>query len=280
MTISRREFVTLAAGSVAISPLGWVRPSIRGGRSRALRFRAAAFDAFAVFDPRSVFRLADEMFPGTGLSDEWRTRQFEYSWLRVAAGHYVDFWQVTEEALAFAVRRLKLDLNAATRFALMNAYLELKTWPDVLPALDILRDAGLRLAFLSNFTPGMLDANIKSAGLVGMFEDVLSTDRSKTYKPDPRAYRLGVDALRATREEILFVAFAGWDAAGAKMFGYPTYWVNRQRLPAEELGVLPDGSGETLSDLVDFLGISRGNISHAGDIQPSDRVTTNPEGWK
>lgn len=280
MTISRREFVTLAAGSVAISPLGWVRPSIRGGRSRALRFRAAAFDAFAVFDPRSAFRLADEMFPGTGLSDEWRTRQFEYSWLRVAAGHYVDFWQVTEEALAFAVRRLKLDLNAATRFALMNAYLELKTWPDVLPALDILRDAGLRLAFLSNFTPGMLDANIKSAGLVGMFEDVLSTDRSKTYKPDPRAYRLGVDALRATREEILFVAFAGWDAAGAKMFGYPTYWVNRQRLPAEELGVLPDGSGETLSDLVDFLGISRRNISHAGDIQPSDRVTTNPEGWK
>ena len=280
MTISRREFVTLAAGSVAISPLGWVRPSIRGGRSRALRFRAAAFDAFAVFDPRSVFRLADEMFPGTGLSDEWRTRQFEYSWLRVAAGRYVDFWQVTEEALAFAVRRLKLDLNAATRFALMNAYLELKTWPDVLPALDILRDAGLRLAFLSNFTPGMLDANIKSAKLVGMFEDVLSTDRSKTYKPDPRAYRLGVDALRATREEILFVAFAGWDAAGAKMFGYPTYWVNRQRLPAEELGVLPDGSGETLSDLVDFLGISRRNISHAGDIQPSDRVTTNPEGWK
>jgi 2-haloacid dehalogenase len=99
-----------------------------------------------------------------------------------------------------------------------------------------------------------------------MFEDVVSTDRSRTYKPDPRAYRLGVDALRATREEILFVAFAGWDAAGAKMFGYPTFWVNRQRFPAEELGVLPDGSGETLSDLVDFLGISR--------------TTTNQKGWK
>lgn len=266
MTISQRAFVVLAGGGVAHGPLGWGRPSARGWRSPALGFRAAAFDAFTVFDPRSVSRLADEMFPGTGLSEEWRTRQFEYSWLRVAAGQYVDFWQVTEEALAFSARRLKLDLDAATRSRLMNAYLELKTWPDVFPALNILRDAGLRLAFLSNFTPGMLDANIKSAGLVGVFEDVLSTDRSRTYKPDPRAYRLAIDALRVTREEILFVAFAGWDAAGAEMFGYPTYWVNRQRLPAEELGVLPDGSGETLSDLVDFLGISR--------------RTTYQQGWK
>lgn len=258
MTISRREFVALAAGSAAIGPFGWMRPSTRSGRSPALRFRAAAFDAFAVFDPRPVFRLADEMFPGAGLSAEWRTRQFEYSWLRVAASQYADFWHITEEALAFAARSLKLEINPAARSALMHAYLELRTWPDALPALNRLRDAGLRLAFLSNFTPDMLDANIRSAGLVGMFDEVLSTDRRKTYKPDPRAYRLGVDALRATREEILFVAFAGWDAAGAKMFGYPTYWVNRQRLPAEELGVVPDGSGETLSDLVDFLGMAEG----------------------
>jgi 2-haloacid dehalogenase len=74
-----------------------------------------------------------------------------------------------------------------------------------------------------------------------------------TFKPDPRAYQLGVDALKVKREEILFVAFAGWDAAGAKLFGYPTYWVNRQRAPHEEIGALPDGSGETLSDLAAFL---------------------------
>ena len=265
MTISRREFVALAAGGVALSPLGWGPPSSRAGRSPALKVRAAAFDAFAVFDPRPVFRLADEMFRGTGLSDEWRTRQFEYSWLRVAAGQYVDFWQVTDDALAFAARKLRLDVDAATRSALMNAFLVLKTWPDVLPALNLLRDAGLRLAFLSNFTPAMLRANIKNAGLVGMFEDAISTDRNRTYKPDPRAYRLGVEALQTPREEILFVAFAGWDAAGAKMFGYPTYWVNRQRLPPEELGVLPDASGETLSDLVSFLGISG--------------TPTNQEGW-
>jgi 2-haloacid dehalogenase len=82
---------------------------------------------------------------------------------------------------------------------------------------------------------------------------VLSTDQVATYKPDPRAYRLGPDTLRLTREEILFVAFAGWDAAGAKLFGYPTYWVNRQHLPAEEIDVRPDGSDGTLTDLVAFL---------------------------
>ena len=99
----------------------------------------------------------------------------------------------------------------------------------------------------------MLDANVRSAGLDGMFERVLSTDEARTFKPDPRAYQLGVDALKVKRSKILFVAFAGWDAAGAKMFGYPTYWVNREGLPPEAMGVLPDGTGETLTDLVAFL---------------------------
>ena len=135
----------------------------------------------------------------------------------------------------------------------MNAYLGLRAWPDVVPALDSLKKFGVRLALLSNFTRRMLDANIRSAGLDGVFEQVLSTDQGATYKPDPRAYQLGPDALKLTREEILFVAFAGWDAAGAKLFGYPTYWVNRQHLPAEEIGVRPDGSGVTLTDLVAFL---------------------------
>jgi FMN phosphatase YigB (HAD superfamily) len=82
----------------------------------------------------------------------------------------------------------------------------------------------------------MLEANIKRARLDGFFDHVLSTDQARTYKPDPRAYQLGIDALKLTREEILFAAFAGWDAAGAKLFGFPTFWVNRQKLPPEERG--------------------------------------------
>ncbi|MBL8528391.1 MAG: HAD-IA family hydrolase, partial [Burkholderiales bacterium] len=103
-----------------------------------------------------------------------------------------------------------------------------------------------------NFTPKMLDAAVRSAGLEGVFEDHLSTDRVRSYKPDPRAYQLGVDAFGLRREEIAFVASAGWDAAGAKWFGYPTIWINRMHLPAEALGVAPDATGSTLDDLVAF----------------------------
>jgi 2-haloacid dehalogenase len=127
----------------------------------------------------------------------------------------------------------------------------------VVPALQVLREEGLRLVFLSNMTAKMLEAGIKNARLEGSFEQVLSTDQIRSYKPDPRAYQMGIEALRLPREEILFVAFAGWDAAGARSFGYPTFWVNRLGLPQEELGVFPNASGRDLTDLVGFVKATR-----------------------
>ncbi len=217
--------------------------------------KAVAFDAFPVFDPRPVFALAEELFPGQGkaLGDEWRTRQFEYTWLRVSGGQYKDFWAVTEDALVYACDKLKLDLTEDKRRQLMGAYLTLKPWPDVLPALQALKASGIRMIFLSNMTGDMLNAGIDHSGLDQYFDRVISTDEARTYKPDPKAYQLGMDALGLKREEILFVAFAGWDASGAKWFGYPTFWVNRLQLPAERLDVTVDGQGNNLSDLVEFL---------------------------
>ena len=148
---------------------------------------------------------------------------------------------------------LKLELSLEKRQRLMQAYLELKSYPDALPALKSLREAGIRMAFLSNLTPYMLDSAIKSSGLEGIFEPSLSTDRVRVYKPDPRAYQMGIDAFNLRREEIAFAAFGGWDAAGAKLFGYSTFWVNRLNLPIEELGVAPDAIGQNLTDLVDFV---------------------------
>ena len=251
-TLARRQFLSL---TVCAAAGALVENRAAFAVSTDVPVQAIAFDAFPIFDPRPVFVLVEQLFPGRGaeLSNEWRTRQFEYTWLRVAAQHYADFWQVTEDALKFAAARLNLELSRHDRDKLMNAYLELKPWPDVMPALSSLKKSGLRLAFLSNFTLGMLNSNIKSAGLTGLFEHVLSTDQAKTYKPDPRAYQLGMDSLKLRREEILFVAFAGWDAAGAKLFGYPTFWVNRQKLPMEKLEANPDGVGESLTQLVQFI---------------------------
>jgi 2-haloacid dehalogenase len=229
-------------------------------RGRRGRVEAVLFDALAVFDARPVGALAEQLFPGRGaeLAATWRARQFEYAWLRVLSGDYADFWRCTEDALRYAAAAaVRLDVGPAQREQLLHAFLELRPWPDVPAALDSLRGAGVRLGLLSNFTPAMLDASVRTSGLDGVFEHAVSTDRARTYKPDPRAYQLGVEALRLPRERIVFAAFAGWDAAGAKRFGYPTYWVNRLQAPAEELDApAPDGVGRTLADLSAFVSAS------------------------
>jgi 2-haloacid dehalogenase len=250
--VNRREFVTLAAGALAAG--GPSRPAF-ADNIKPIKFKAIAFDGFPIIDPRPVFTKLEEMFPDKGLElgNIWRTRQFEYTWLRTLGGCYVDFWQVSEESLVFAAKARGINLSASERDHLMQSWLTLKVWGDVAPALQQLKNAGIRMALLSNLTETMLDAAVKNSGLQGYFEPHLSTDRVKAFKPDPRAYGMGLDGFELEKAEIVFAAFAGWDAAGAKWFGYPTFWVNRLNAPVEELGVAPDGVGSGLSDLVEFV---------------------------
>lgn len=169
------------------------------------------------------------------------------------SGRYADFRQVTEDALIFVARTLALDLDAAKRDALMEAYLRIEAWPDVLPALSALKDNGIRLGLLSNFTDRMLQAAVANSRMAGLFDHLLSTDRVRAYKPDPHAYRIALDAFGLQAAQIAFVAFGGWDAAGAKAFGHPTFWVNRARAPPEELSDVPDATGTDLRDLIAFV---------------------------
>lgn len=185
--------------------------------------------------------------------DAWRTRQFEYTWLRTLTRTYVDFWRVTSDALTFAVKLLKLDPGADTHDRLMRAILDMKAWPDAAAALKSLKQSDLQLAFLANPTESMLDTWISNSGLQGIFAPHLSTDRVRAFKPDPRAYQMGPDVLGLRVQEIAFAAFGGWDAAGAKTFGYPTFWVNRTGMPIEELGIEPDGIGTNLEELANFV---------------------------
>ena len=253
MFVNRRELVALAAGGVAAANA--LAPARQARAASGAKIKAIAFDGFPIIDPRPVAARTEEIFPGKGveLGNAWRTRQFEYTWLRTLGGQYADFWQVTEESLMFAAKLLKIELSADQRDQLLQSYLGLKAWPDVLPALKQLRDAGIRMAFLSNLTDTMLDAAVKNSGLEGFLEGHLSTDKVSAFKPDPRAYQMGLDAFNLKKEEVAFAAFAGWDAAGARWFGYPTFWVNRLNAPVEELNVVPDGIGSGLGDLVKFV---------------------------
>jgi 2-haloacid dehalogenase len=252
MAGNRREFLTLvASGLVATAGLR-SNHAMATGRTA---IKAIAFDGLAIFDSRPVVARVRELFGDRGmeLANAWRIRQFEYTWLRTLGGNYADFWHVTEDSLLFAAQSLGIELSGDQRDRLMHTYLELDAWPDVQLALQRLKQAGIRMAFLSNFTAAMLEAGVKNARLEGFFEGHLSTDKVRAFKPDPRAYRMAVEAFGLKREEIAFAAFAGWDAAGAGWFGYPTFWINRLNAPSERLDVAPAGMGTGMDGLVKFV---------------------------
>jgi 2-haloacid dehalogenase len=252
----RTHIIRLTAfiGLAAASFLGQTLPRPVDAAARP-RFKAVAFDYFVLFDPNSVVPAVEQTFPGKGreLTQLWRTRQFEYTWLRSITGRYVDFFAVTEDALVYAANAMKLELTAERRQRLLNAYLHLTPWPDAADTLRQLRSTGVRVIALANFSPNMLHANAENAGLTDLFDALVSTDANRRYKPDPRAYRLGMERLHLAKHEILFAAFGAWDAAGAKAFGYPTVWVNRFNQPAEELGIHPDRIVADLSGLLELV---------------------------
>jgi 2-haloacid dehalogenase len=250
MTISPSLKWSLLA-AILISPRG----SALAQGSTPPRFKAVAFDYFVIFNANSVVPAVEKAFPGMGgeFTKAWRAKQFEYGFLRSITGRHADFFKVTEDALVYTAGAMKLELTPEKRKSLLDAYLTLEPWPDAVDALRKLRASGVRVITIANFSPKMLKANAENAGIADLFDELLSTQANGTYKPDPRAYALGMEHLKLKKEEIVFAAFGGWDAYGAKSFGYTTYWVNRFHLPMEELGVEPDGTSDNLEGLLKLV---------------------------
>lgn len=253
MVLTMLSVVTLALAVVREAPAD-VNDRLAKA-SRQPKIRAIAFDAFPIFDPRGIAKASESAFPGQGqlLMDIWRTKLFEYQWLRALGNQYEDFMAAAEAGLTYASNQLKLDLTPAKKQSLLSEFRNLKMWPDAPDAIRKLRSMDVELVFLSNMTEKMIRDGLKQAGLEKEFKHVLSTDAVRSFKPSPAAYALGVDMLAIPKEEILFVAFAGWDVAGAKWFGYPTFWVNRQGAPNEELGAKPDAASRDLAGLIEFV---------------------------
>lgn len=207
--------------------------------------RALVFDAYGtLFNVHSVVTTCEALFPGKGsaLSQLWRTKQLEYSWLRSLMGRYVDFNDVTRESLQYACASLGLSYTETALAQLEKAYRTLDVLDDTLPTLQQLRrqQPDLKLAILSNGAAEMLNAVVAHNKLDAMLDAVISVDEVGIFKPDPRVYQLACDRLNLTRDEIGFVSSNGWDAAGAAAFGFTTFWINRAHAPVEALGVTPD----------------------------------------
>ncbi|HEX4942896.1 MAG TPA: haloacid dehalogenase type II [Usitatibacteraceae bacterium] len=218
--------------------------------------QALVFDAYGtLFDVHSVTRLADSLFPGRGaaLSQAWRSKQLEYTWLRSLMGRYDDFGAVTEGALDWALESLGLAARAGDRTALLLAYRTLGTFPEVRGALERLGERR-PLAILSNGHPDMLDAVVDHNELRIFFgERVFSVHEAGVYKPDPRVYAIATAGLELPADAIGFVSSNGWDAAGARSFGFTAFWVNRGKAPVDRLGSPPDAVVEDLAGLARLL---------------------------
>ncbi len=213
---------------------------------------ALVFDAYGtLFDVHSVTSRAESFWPGRGaaLSQLWRTKQLEYTWQRTLMQRYAPFSQVTREALAYACEALGLQLTVTQMEALMGEYQMLSVYPDVAAALKKL--ARHKTAILTNGSPDMIEPLVKQSGLA--FDAVLSVDAVKIYKPAPQVYELASTQLTVPANRIGFVSSNGWDAMGAKSFGFTVYWINRAGAPVDRLGFRPDGVLKSLGDLPEVL---------------------------
>jgi 2-haloacid dehalogenase len=222
-------------------------------RSVSTPIRAVVFDAYGtLFDVHSVSSLAEQLFPGRGdaLSQLWRQKQLEYSWLRTMSRRYKPFWEITRDALRHAAARLGLALDAASETRLMNQYSSLSAFPENLDALRALKAAGLPLGILTNGNRDMIDVSVRSAGMTGLFDHVLSSQQVEAFKTTDRLYALAPEAFGCRARQILFVSSNCWDAIGATWYGYTSFWINRAGAPIEQLDTEPDHTGSLLTEVV------------------------------
>ena len=213
--------------------------------------KACVFDAYGtLFDLVSAARrcgdvLGDRVGPLAAL---WREKQLAYSWLRAVQGRHADFWQVTGDALDFALETQGIR-EPGLRDRLMDLYLTLEPFPEVPAVLRRLRAAGLKTAILSNGTPAMLDALVAGAGLQDQFDTVLSVEQVGVYKPHPSVYQLALDTLGLPAGAIAFQSSNAWDAFAASAFGLRVVWCNRYGQRPERLPGAPDRQISSLAEL-------------------------------
>lgn len=202
---------------------------------------AFVFDAYGtLFDVHAAVRKHSEAIGPDGqlLSELWRAKQLEYSWIRTMMGAYKDFWTLTEEALDHAFARVP-SADKSLRTELLEAYFKLDCYPEVPSVLKALKNGGAKIAILSNGSPDMLASAVKNAALDDIIDDVFSVDSLKMFKTAPQVYDMVTTSYRLYPDAISFQSSNRWDIAGATKFGFRTVWINRAKMPDEYLDLKP-----------------------------------------
>lgn len=206
------------------------------------------FDAYGtLFDVHAaIARFRGDAGPDADrMSEIWRGKQLEYTWTLTLAGHYADFWTLTERALDFALARVP-SVPKALKSKLLDAYFKLDAFPDARAALRALKQKGSKTGILSNGSPNMLKGAVDAAGIGADLDAILSVDSLKMFKPRPEVYRLVTEHYRCAAGEVTFVSSNRWDVMAGVSIGFRGLWVNRSKLPDEYLDFPP---AKTLVDL-------------------------------
>jgi 2-haloacid dehalogenase len=217
-----------------------------------MKTKAFVFDAYGtLFDVHAaISRYRGVLGPDADrFSELWRSKQLEYTWTLTLAGQYLDFWQLTEQALEYAFARFP-SADRGLRTKLLDAYRQLDAFPDARAMLADLKRRGYRTVILSNGSPEMLERAVKAAEIGGDLDDVLSVDDLRMYKPRPEVYALVTRRMRVEPADVVFVSSNRWDVMGAASFGFQTAWINRGDLPDEYRASPPGWVLRNLSELV------------------------------
>jgi 2-haloacid dehalogenase len=226
-------------------------------QARIQGIKGCVFDAYGtLFDFNSaVAACRGELGEKADLlSKIWRDKQLQYTWLRSLMGRHADFWQITGDALDYAMKSLRIH-NPAMRGNLMNLYRTLDVFPEVVGAIERLKSCGLKTAILSNGTPEMLEEAAKATGIDALFDAIVSIETAGIYKPHPSVYSAALDALSLEKDAACFVSSNAWDAHGASAFGMKTVWCNRYAQARENLPGSPEVEVTTLAELGAILGL-------------------------
>lgn len=233
-----------------------------------MTIKAIVFDAYGtLYDVQSVADVTEDEFPGYGgiITQVWRIKQLEYTWMRSLMGRYRDFSQVTRDSLAYTLRSLGLEYEEDAFARIIDKYLHLDLYPDALVALSAMKDR--KLAILSNGSPEMLNALVRNSGLDGLLDATISVDARKIFKPNPEAYALIEEVLHVPPTEVLFISSNPWDACGAKAFGLNVAWIERVTPEAMALACV---ESDTLPPLTMFK-ILRTQMDELG-VAPDHRI--------
>ena len=215
---------------------------------------ACVFDAYGtLFDVNSAAAKCKEKLGDKweNFANAWRTTQLEYTWLRSLMKRYQNFWKITEDSLDHTMTTFKINKNMKKE--LLNLYKELNTYPEVEKCLATLKSKNIKIAILSNGTPDLLKRLVESNNIQNYFDNIISVENIKIYKPDPKVYEMPIKKYNCKPENICFLSSNTWDVSGGGVFGYKAIWVNRFNKIFDKLDYNPQYIINNLNQLLELV---------------------------